>query len=386
MGFLSGRVGFLRFKVNGSTPRTFGEEHLDALNANSIENRRSGIGGTSVGWVATDHVLDPLFNDEKNIAEDALVFGMHVQTDKLPGDLMQAYYSDAVRHRAKRNDSGLPTAKQKKEAKEEAREKLEDEAKDGRFVKRKAIPVLWDRLSNEVLFGSPTVPHVDRLCELFRKTFDLDLECVRAGPRAFHLAEVRGQTRMVEDSAPSAFIPGTTPADFAWIADNSSHDYLGNEFLTWLWYRTETDSDSIIAADDSEITVMLARSLFLDCPRGQLGQVEISHEGPSRQGEARYAIRAGKLPRRVGLTMVRNDQQYECTLAAETLGVSAARLPPASDEALAGGARSLLVERIGRIRDFVETLDLLYDAFCALRFGKWEKEFHGMQRWLKDKA
>jgi hypothetical protein len=384
MGFLSGRAAFLRFKVSGSAPREFTEDHLDLLDRNSAMRSKIGSAdGTSIGWVGGDHILDVHFTDEKNLAADAMVFGMKLETNKLPGELLHAYYANGLRDRARRNESGVASAKQKKEAKEEAKEKLEDEAKDGRFIKRKAIPVLWDRLSNEVLFGSPTLAHVDRMCNLFEKTFERQLQCVTAGPRSFHLAEVRGQTRAVDDSKPSAFVPGASK-DIAWIADESSRDFLGNEFLAWLWYFAETKSDTIKVLDDSEITFMLARSLSLDCPRGQTGHVDVAHEGPSRQGEARYAIRSGKLPRKVGLTMVRNDQQYELTLAAETLGVSAAKLPPASEEALAGGSRVLLEERISRLRDLIETLDLLYDAFGKIRFGReWEAELKGMQQWLK---
>lgn len=385
MGFLSGRAAFMRFKVNGQAPRKFGDEHLDLLDKHSaIRSRLGASDGTSVGWVGGDHILDVDFADEKNLAADSLVFGLKVETNKLPGELMHAYYANTLRDLARRNDSGQPSAKQKKEAKQEAREKLEDEAKDGRFIKRKAIPVLWDRLSNEVLFGSPTAPHVDRLCSLFEQTFKLELQCVTAGPRAFHLAEARGQTRAADDSKPSAFVAGATSNGIAWIADANKRDFLGNEFLAWLWFRTETDSDTFTLADKSEVTLMLTRSLSLDCPRGQTGNIEVAHEGPSRQGEARFAIRAGKLPRKVGLTMVRNDQQCELTLAAETLAVSAAKLPPASEEALAGGSRALLEERIGRLRDLIETLDLLYDAFGRIRFGReWEAELRGMQQWLK---
>ena len=48
----------------------------------------------------------------------------------------------------------MPSARQKREARDTARQRLEDEAKDGRFLRRKAVPVLWDALSNELLVGS----------------------------------------------------------------------------------------------------------------------------------------------------------------------------------------------------------------------------------------
>jgi hypothetical protein len=43
-----------------------------------------------------------------------------------------------------------------------------------------------------------------------------------------------------------------------------------------------------------------------------------------------------------------------------------------------------LDERATQLRELIETLDLLYDAFGQVRFGKeWESELQGMQKWLK---
>src|SRR5919204_4649540 len=187
---------------------------------------------------------------------------------------------------------------------------------------------------------------------------------------------------MVDDSSPSAFVPGTTPEDVAWIADESSRDFLGNEFLLWLWYATDTGSDTFALADGSEVTAMLARTLTLECPRGQTGHETITHEGPTRLPEARRAIQAGKLPRKAGLTLVRHDRQYELALHAETLAVGGAKLPPPPEDV--GDARAKLDERADQVRGLIETLDLLYDAFGKKRFGReWEEELAGMQKWLK---
>jgi len=196
------------------------------------------------------------------------------------------------------------------------------------------------------------------------------------------LAELHQRTRQVDDSSPSAFVPGNTPEDVAWIADESSRDFLGNEFLLWLWYQTDVVSDTVKLADDSEVTVMMARSLTLECPRGQTGNETINHEGPTRLPEARRAIQSGKLPRKTGLTLVRHDQQYELTLHAETLAIGSAKLPAPPEEI--ADARGRLDDRANQIRAMIETFDLLYDAFGKKRFGKeWEAELAGMQKWLK---
>ncbi|MBM3980208.1 MAG: hypothetical protein FJ304_07975 [Planctomycetes bacterium] len=382
MGFYNGRATFLRFKVNGPAPRLFDDEHLDRLKDRQAGRQRiAAADGVETGWTAGDHVLDTDFHLAKNVINDTLTFDLRVDTDKLPNDLLRAYCAVELKALSKNNPSGFASARQKREAKEIARERLEQEAKDGRYKKRKCIPVLWDKLTNEVLFGATSLTQVDRLCSLFEQTFGHELDCVTAGRRAYQLAEVNARTRLVDDSAPSAFVPGVTPADVAWIADETSRDFIGNEFLMWLWYYTDVQSDTIKLADNSEVTLMLARTLNLECPRGVTGHETITYEGPTRLPEARRAIQSGKLPRKVGLTLVRHSEQYELTLHAETLAVGGAKLPPPDEGA---DARGKLDDRANQLRSLIETLDLLYDAFGQKRFGKdWEGELVGMQKWLK---
>jgi hypothetical protein len=133
-------------------------------------------------------------------------------------------------------------------------------------------------------------------------------------------------------------------------------------------------------SDGSDVAVMLARSLTLECPRGQTGHETITHEGPTSLPEARRAIQAGKLPRKAGLTLVRHGIQYEFALHAESLGIGSARLPPSEEE----DDRAKLDDRADQIRSLIETLDLLFDAFGQVRFSSdWPKELTKMQKWLQ---
>ena len=114
--------------------------------------------------------------------------------------------------------------------------------------------------------------------------------------------------------------------------------------MLWLWYVTDTISDTVKLSDESDATFMLARTLTLECPRGETGHETITHEGPTRLPEAKRAVRSGKLPRKVGLTLVRHSEQFELTLHAETLGVDSAKLPPPADDIK---SQTLLTEPLG---------------------------------------
>jgi len=381
MPFLTGRVSFLRFCVACDRVAAFTQDHLDKLADRAAGRQRlASADGIEVGWSAGDSVLDTDFTLDKNVFPEHLHFEMRVDTDKLPSDLLKAYTAVELKALAANNPSGIPSARQKREAKEIARERLEQEAKDGRYRKRKCFPVLWDARTNEVLFGATSVANVDRFTTLFEQTFGAKLEAMTAG-RVAADATSNQNFNPLPDAAPSAFCIGSA-SDFAWIADSEDRSWLGNELLLWLWYHTDVISDTLKLGDGSEVALMFARGLTLECPRGMTGADSFAHEGPTRMPEARRAIQAGKLPRKAGLTLARHDQQYEFALHAESFAVAGAKLPAPDDDTT--DARGRIEVRFSKVRDLIETLDLVYAVFLAKRLGRgWAEELSAMQKWLR---
>lgn len=380
MGFFTGRASFIRFKMAGQAPRLFDETQLELLAQNAAgRSKYATSDGVDSGWSAGDHILDVKFDLAKNIINDMLFFCLRIDTLKLPSDLLKAYYAVDLEALSAGNPSGKPSSRQKREARESARERLEHEAKDGRYLRRKTIEVVWDRKSNELLFGTTSVTQVDRLISLFRNTFGINFDSITAGKRAFDLSEMHQQARGVDDATASPFVPGLSPEEYAWVLDENSRDFLGNEYLLWLWWLCDTERETIKLSDDSEAVLMLARTLTLECPRGQTGHETISSEGPTRLPEARRAIQSGKMPRGVGITVVRNGDQYEYKLVAETLGITGLKLPNTNEEE----ERAQLEARADQLRAVIETNDLLFEAFVKVRTSaEWAKELKAMQKWL----
>ena len=367
--FFTGRTTFARFLVDGPLP-TFGPEHLEKLDTNAIGKQKIATAdGSQFGWTAGEHLLDTQFDLAKNVVNDTLNFGLRADEQKPPAALLKAYTAQHVKELAAGNPSGFPSARQKREAKELAKERLEEEARDGRFLRRTVTPILWDRDGNELLIASTSGTAIDRVHALFYQTFGCKFQMLDAARRA-------ALTYKLDGIAPSPFRGDTKDADVRWAVDA---EFLGNEFLLWLWYWLENVSDTLKLDDDSEVTAMLTRTLALDCPRGQTGKDVITGDGPSKQPEALRAIQAGKLPRKAGMVLVRQDQQYELTLHAETFVIASAKLPACESE----DARARLEERVTQLRHLRETVDLMYQTFCARRLGgDWERELAKMKLWL----
>src|SRR5262249_54054151 len=119
MGFLSGRITYVRYRVGGTSPLPFGEEILEQAQLHAIGRHGAAdpTDGVAVGWCGGEHVLDMTFDPGKNVIDDALHLAIRVDSDKIPGVLLRAYTKIETDARAQLNPSGYPTKAQRLEAK-----------------------------------------------------------------------------------------------------------------------------------------------------------------------------------------------------------------------------------------------------------------------------
>ena len=385
MGFLSGRMTFERFQIQGQSPKQFGEEHIELLRKFAIGQIEAATeDGSTIGFLGGRHLFDLDFDLEKNVINDALHATLRIDTHKIPGPLRKAWLEMELAALAAASPTGRVTRAQRQEAKESVQARCEEEIRTGRYRRMQAVPFLWDAAQNVVYCGSSSPGVHEHLRALLENAFGLEFTRVTAGILAEQLAGEQGWTKAFDKLSPSGFSPAGATEQISWLSEQAdSVDYLGNEFLLWLWWWLETQAEEISLSDETLVTGMLNRTLALECPRGETGKETITAEAPTRLPEALQAARSGKLPRKVGMTLVREGEQYELVLQAESLAVGAAAIQTEENEK----GRGALEERVAAIRRLSETLDLLFEAFCARRLSrKWDGELEQIQNWLQTAA
>jgi hypothetical protein len=393
MGFDSGTVSFRKFAVVGTSPKSVDQELLDAMSAQALRPTEMGVPeDVEYGWSGGRHILDGTFSFETNAFSggEVLHAAMRVDTNRVPAELKRAYKLMEEEAAAAGNPSGLVSRKQKRDARDVVRRKLDDDLRSGQYRRSRLTNVLWD-LPNASLYAPATPSAEEKLRELFERTFGLELEPVSASGLASRLMERRGRRRDYEDARPTRFVIGPEgegqTADYPWTAKNDeAKDYFGNEFLMWLWHEADRRDgyvplgDEAAAGPTAQVAVLFDRALELDCVFGATGKAGLRSAGPTKMPEACEALRSGKVPRRCGLTLEHAGAQYVFMLNAETLAVTGLKLPEVTD---ADTPRTLFDERITQLRDFGRLLEDLFAAFVRARAGSaWEGATVGIRKWI----
>src|SRR6476646_6271646 len=72
--------------------------------------------------------------------------------------------------------------------------------------------------------------------------------------------------------------------------EGRTRDFLGSEWLTWLWYAAHAESSEITTQIGQSATVLFEKSMQLECAYKVSGSLSISADAPSRLPETSVAI------------------------------------------------------------------------------------------------
>ncbi len=162
--------------------------------------------------------------------------------------------------------------------------------------------------------------------------------------------------------------------------DRGGLDYLGPEFLTWLWWRAEAEP-RFVHADGTELFVHVDEHLEFRGERAAARRTVLRAGAPGASMDARAALRSGKHLVRARLLFARGEEEVLFTLRAEDLEASAIRLP-APSEARSGGPRDRLEHGLEALERFWADLDLCFARFLEVRTSdQWDAERRRVTSW-----
>lgn len=143
--------------------------------------------------------------------------------------------------------------------------------------------------------------------------------------------------------------------------------FLGQEFLTWLWWLCEQETP-LELEPGRPVELLLGDRLLLGPVQGREGTRLTVKGSEQTLAEAREGLRRGKLVESLKLGLLVDGEEMWLNLKAADLGVSGLKLPPVrggeGDERDEAG---LWLERIALIDLAVSTLDALFQRFIEQR-------------------
>ena len=162
--------------------------------------------------------------------------------------------------------------------------------------------------------------------------------------------------------------------------------FMGQEFLAWLWYKSEERGGSVELPGVGDILVVFEKHMLLEYGEGDENEKLICRGLLTELKEARAGLALGKKPEQARIRLARGDYEFSVTLTAATMEFRSVRLPKtagADDGDDPDSLEGQILERIGLFEELTNLVNELFRVFVNLRASsQWSEELVKIRDWV----
>ena len=166
--------------------------------------------------------------------------------------------------------------------------------------------------------------------------------------------------------------------------------FLGQEFLAWLWYKSEERGGNVELPGMGDILVVFEKHMLLEYGEGVDSEKLICRGLQTELKEARAGLVLGKKPEQARIRLGRGDFEFSVTLTAATMEFRSVRLPKtagADDGDDPDSLEGQILERIGLFEELTGLVNELFRMFINIRAsGQWSEELVKIRSWVNSGA
>jgi hypothetical protein len=175
-------------------------------------------------------------------------------------------------------------------------------------------------------------------------------------------------------------------ADAAYLGENTDL-LLGREFLTWLWFRSETSDGLFRMSPESGKAgdpYHLSMEQRVVVRGGEGDNLETASVSGSLLREARLGLQTGKQVVRALIRMEKDGMDWQVSLKAGDFSIGSLRAPAVAAEKDGDDPDARFLEKMYLVETGLNMLDDTFRQFLRLRLdpARWAEEAGEVARWM----
>jgi hypothetical protein len=162
----------------------------------------------------------------------------------------------------------------------------------------------------------------------------------------------------------------------------TNKSFLGREFLTWLWYKTETENHKIEIKDIGIFEIYLDDKIILSSSSGSVRENSLKGISPAYAREAASALHSGKMVQEANFIVIQGDKKWSFSLNSQDLSLKNIKTPNTNQKEFTDH----VTKRIELSNCINLIVDALYKEFIYIRTGKnFNKQIVSFSEWIHKK-
>jgi hypothetical protein len=145
------------------------------------------------------------------------------------------------------------------------------------------------------------------------------------------------------------------------------YKFIGNEFLTWLWYAIDNAPDTLEKIDPTLQALEIGNRIVLKNQTAN-GEETISIKGDTAGlEEGLLALSKGAMVTEINLIYKTEEHQWQFSLKGESLGFTSLKTPETGNIETQDDIEGLVLEKVYLLTKACGLLDALFNDFIQLR-------------------
>jgi recombination associated protein RdgC len=160
-------------------------------------------------------------------------------------------------------------------------------------------------------------------------------------------------------------------------------EFLGRDFLIWLWFKSETNEGRFDLGDLGSVELLFDGRVTLQSDGDTYAEtITCSGENPPLR-EARFALTKSKKVTQAALRLIVGDNEWSFTLDSTWLNFKSLKTPTVAHDKK-DDPDGLFYERIFLIEQPLRAIDTLFSAFTKTRTSpEWDtQELPALMEWI----
>lgn len=165
--------------------------------------------------------------------------------------------------------------------------------------------------------------------------------------------------------------------------------FIGREFLTWLWFKSESTGGRVTLANGNSIEVLFLDRMTLSLPDATTPQTVTLKGEQSELREGLAALREGKKIEEARIAFKMGENDFTTVIKATWFSFGSFRTPPVLPTGEAEqdeGPDGAFLEKVWLVEEGLSLIDKLFSQFLALRVSdKWGRdELPAFLKWARE--
>ncbi len=160
--------------------------------------------------------------------------------------------------------------------------------------------------------------------------------------------------------------------------------FLGNEFLTWIWFIIENEDHVVRECDREAVGLQVGNRMVLE-NRWANGKETITIKGDAvGLEEGLLCLGKGGSVTEINLIYKSGSLQWQFSLKGESLNFSGLKLPETGAAEQPDDLEGVVLEKLYLYEKPFRFVDALYRQFIVLRLSdRWKQTLTAMKKWVR---